>query len=270
MSHLESALENQAHRALENQAHRALERVLYFDINGTITHLDSTSGDLDPISELNELVSKNFTPTANLVIKPNEQRYYDHFKHDPEKIYDCISCDLKKAAEPYLKDLESIFFNRTEQIFPSFLNLLQKYQDPYKTKLIFRTFGYDGPFILDILKSKDIKRNFISCTYHPSAQVLKMYDHRQKHPTKIIKGDQIITQLIYQNDAQDYLIKDDYKWWTLWNKDPNRGKKIFIPTTNEIKIYCFDDLPNAMDHLTHRVNTILAATQGDYFISLID
>jgi hypothetical protein len=250
-----------------------LKRILYFDINGTITHIDSTSGDLDPRSELNELVAKNFTPTLDLVNHPSDERYYDLYKNKPEKIYQCCfkdGGDLHQGIEPYYNALESLF-NSDTKIFPSFENILKKYSDPFETKIVFRTFGHDGPFILHHLINKTT-RNFLSCTYHPSAQILKIYDplKKNKYPDKIIKGYQEITNMIYVNNGQDYLIKDDYKWWVLWNKDPHKGKTIFSdPTKPDVKIYSFDDLPNAMSQLTHRVNTILAATQNDYFTSFI-
>jgi len=260
--------------------------ILNFDINGTITPIDSTDFDLDPSAVANMVISKSIYGQIDSfnkwVINDNPFKidrdsvsFYNYskkiFKDDyKDRIYtftdnDNIGEQFRVYYDKIIVDIEN-----ENLIFNSFLKVINEHSD---SKLVLRTFGLDGPLIINDLKEKyGYDKPFTFCTYIRSDEgdTLNVKD-------KDIKGLDEIGKFI-TNHKHNLCIKDDYKYWSIDNnKDKSYGKpmilshkhkQIFFDDNNCVITFEQDGTISDNKYFC-QINTILAMTDDDYFLDII-
>lgn len=256
-----------------------LQQLFHFDINGTITSLDTTEtskGD----DYINLLMTKNMygrVENDQWIINDDP---YDINSTDKSSIkYRDYLQDFKlpiEMAYTFTKDfnLQEVFEKVKEAsnklIFESFLNVLTTY--PH-AKIIFRTFGLDSAMIIDHLQNiHNVKRKWINFKITPDSS-----NEKNQHvlvSEKIeIKGWNLINQFISEN-TNDVCIIDDYRLWKSNKKDSSYGK----PFSHSDKLHqiFFDDnncvnLMGANKNNNHiiKVNTIQAMIDKSYYTGII-
>jgi len=257
--------------------------ILHFDINGTITTVDSTDDHLDTSSRVNVIISKSVFGKVNEVgewvmnddpflIGDGDTSYYNHLKKIGSKHLAYVFTNKGELGEPFRKYYDDIVKHELgDIIFRSFLKVLDKYND---AKLVLRTFGNDGPMIVDHINTvHGYEKPFIYATY-----VRTDDQHMLKLSNDEIIGLKNISDFISQH-PDNICIKDDYEYWCANNNYiKHKGKPLIV---NELDVQIFFDDNDCVvtyghkgdlkeDTYFNRINCIQAMLDHDYYIRLID
>lgn len=257
--------------------------ILHFDINGTVTTVDSTDDHLDISSRVNVIVSKSVFGRLNdvgewvmngdpFMIEDGDLSYYNHLRKIGSKHLAYVFTNDGQLGEPFRRYYDDIVRQETDDIiFKSFLRVLDRYNN---AKLVLRTFGDDGSMIVDHMSMvHGYKRPFTFATY-----VRTDDQHALKLSDDEVIGLKNISEFISQH-PNNLCIKDDYKYWHS-NGDyvKNKGKPLIVNDA-DIQLF-FDDndcvvtygLAGDIREDTHfnRINCIQAMLDHDYYVRLID
>ena len=257
--------------------------ILNFDINGTITTIDSTDYDIDTPSRVNAIISKSIYGRLNdrnewimnddpFSIHTGDISYHHYLKQ----------IGLKHLAHTFTDDgnIGSKFRNyysaivdheKHELLFKSFLNVLTRYED---AKLVLRTFGNDGSMVINDL---NIKHGYQKPFTH--AKYIRANDqHILKISNNEVIGIQNICDFITQH-PNNLCIQDDYEYWhTSDNRNKIHGKpmimkdsyvQLFFDDNDCVVSYDYDGCIMDDTFFT-KVNTLQAMTNDDYYIRHID
>ncbi len=252
-----------------------MKRILHFDINNTVTNIDST--DTRTLRKLaNQTISRNvygkvdakiWKVNKNQFDETNSISYYQYLKiNNLDK--SCADNFAEKDGigfefAGFLTHFEKYSYNF---IFESFINILKIYTND---KIVFRTFGPDGPHIIKKLQTEyGIYRKFTTCTINV---VDNIYQMTVDGINNIFIGIDNINNYIINSDT-DLLIVDDYNYWNSHDRNKQFGKPI-KGVKNVIQIFCDDnDCINLIDQLNcyiYKINTLEAIQKPDYFTNII-
>jgi hypothetical protein len=259
-----------------------LQKVFHFDINGTVTHVDSTE-EAEGDDYINLTMAKSiYGKVIDNQWKINDDPYdmIDSMKYRdyllltklPEKIAFTFAQDFK--LEHIFDKINSLL---DKPIFDSFLTILKKYPD---AKLVFRTFGNDGPLIINTLKQEHSLDNlnlkewkFFKMIYPDE----HCDDYKLKNDDCEIIGHRNINQYILETSF-NICITDNYHNWNSHQKKITHGKA-FFNDEKMLQIFFDDNLcVNLIDKLNNehnnahicKVNTIRALTEPDYYVKMVD
>ena len=224
--------------------------VYHIDINGSI--INTTCPYTEKEKKLDKAITKSISQSINVngdLLSGNEESYYHWLKKKNKRTYKKDSYKVLREFSQYRAlylQLKKVF---TSGFFPSFVKLLLREILPSKSLLIFRTFGKDRKYILELLSQiTDMKFVFHS----PDELTLELY------------------QQCIENDTH-ILVKDSYHQWNSNGKETCHGK--IIRGYPDVIQYGFDD-----NHCMHaigenitlfKVNTIQAALDEDYYLNLL-
>lgn len=251
--------------------------IYHVDINGTIIGTDSTDEGATVSHAVTESISRSINKNGELLTS-NEQSYYHWLRENHKQTYKEDANRVLEVFPQYQehkKQLEIIF---SRGLFPSFINLLQKRILSFricpdnhnvstkedckgsvsedwdsnienKNILVFRTFGRDRNYIMDMLK-EIAPMKFITCD--PNELSLEIYQECIKNGTHIF-------------------VQDNYVEWNKNGKSASHGKIIReYPGTIQ---YGLDDnhcMYAIGDNITIiKVNTVRAALDENYYTDLI-
>lgn len=232
-----------------------------FDINGTVIGFDSTNkgGNSYAVCESICRSMKGFVVNGKfLEFIEGTMTYYEYLKQFYPKDYRTRVGKLLDRC-PHKVDLYDYLLPIFDQyFFPSFLRVIEKLKP--EDKIIFRTFGHDGPEVISRLNEK-YGLKFISLTSKWVNDQPKFFDS---------VGNEIDFLTIVE-EKEHILIKDDYRYWNDHRRLAQCGKFIF-PIPNQKQI-CFDDndcmfTPDPQVQIC-RINTISAAIDQNYYVNLI-
>lgn len=245
-----------------------LKKILHFDINGTITNIDSTEN-----ANMKELININMS--KNLYGKINNDNWQinmDPFNHiDSISYYNFLKknklIDLAKICtdddQPchQYNDILNRMLSNGDILFQSFKNILLKVKD---CQIVFRTFGHDADIILNELESFCDKKNFIK------GEILGSHNG---YSVKLETGENFENYDKFMeylgNSDKNFCLKDDYHHWNNNNKNSSYGKPIY-GNKNCVQIFWDDNDCIAKlneENVYHfKVNTIEAFLNNQYFL----
>lgn len=270
-----------------NEMNKMSERIFHFDIIGTITCLDTTEKGTD--EELANLVlAKNIYGSVNHIEweamrNPFSGRGLSYYHYREYLSNSQIS--LKSNAFRFTSFGEPgsrfsglvpiLTASMKKIIFPSFLKVLEKYQSD---RIVFRTFGGDGSHVIEALENLgyipkfDVLRTVLE-DYIPKdlLKIISDYTGRTYDSYSNLTGSQL--NKIIESTKNNILHVDNSKQW----KESTELEKS-IQESKVFKQYFFVNTPNvqiekcASGKLVRvfQINTILAATDPNYFLKLIE
>lgn len=237
---------------IENK--KKMKKIFYFDINGTITTHDYTekiSKDYIINKKILKTIISNDGGTVLKQTKKENKNYKDIIEniHKNEYKNDKTFQELRKKVEEAMK----------HKIFPSFLKFLDKHPDD---QIIFRTFGRDGPDIINDLKKLGYEERFKSIRFAKikvnEEGIPILYMNEGKFKTDDITG-------FIEMSGFDLVIQDDFDYWNKNGRKPEFGK---FAMSGDYEYYFFDDM-NCIRYDEKRhvilVSTIGAMLDEDYF-----
>lgn len=238
--------------------------VLHFDINGTITAIDTTEpGTKEECA--NMVIAKSVygkIQDNKWILDKTGISYYDHLK-GITKDYKKKSFTFTNKNEPgetlnYL--VPKLIESMDTFLFQSFLNVLEKYD----CIIILRTFGNDIDESI-----KGLSKNFIKGEFS--------YINEER-PLITLENGQKISEIHNLNkyilDTKSNLaLKEDYNFWNNNDRDKRYGKQL-LGNESMIQIFFDDnDCVNVLDDLNcHfvQINTLEALTNDNYYTDIID
>lgn len=247
--------------------------ILHFDINGTITAIDSTETGSDhenanmtlSRSVYGKIINNSWVLNDNYADDMNSISYYDYLKSitkDYKKISFLFTNDDQPGAKlKYL--LNDVVKYMSVLLFESFFKVLTTYPDAC---IVFRSFGKDIQIVLDELKSSLGFRD---------APIIKI-EHSNDDIVFVLSGEKFngineINQL-YLNSSTHLAIQEDYHYWNNNKRIVSCGKTIGFDK-DLVQIF-FDD--NECVHIMNndqchyiKVNTLDALVNKNYFIDHI-
>lgn len=246
-----------------------MKTVFHFDINGTITAIDSTEP-FDDNEGTNSYISRSiYGKVIDNIWTMNEDSYdeihsipyYYHLKQTNED-YKILSTKFTEENHPGHKfnDLCKQLQEKNNFFFDSFINFISTYPN---AKIIFKTFGNDRNYVLDELQKHNFDKTFIDGRMEGTTLIID--DNRYDTPEKI-------NDVLLNNDDY-YIIKEDYKHWSGNQRDKNYGKML-VHSDNHIQ-YFFDDndcvynIGPSTNNKIFVINSLKARLDKDYFLNLI-
>jgi hypothetical protein len=168
-------------------------RRFHFDINGTIIGTDST--DKATLDEaVCECICRNTCYTGY-------ESYYAYLKETfPASYKD--KCYQLEGQDELRSQLKSVF---QKGLFDSFLAVLKLYPDD---EFVLRTFGHDGPMVLNCLSSEDRQK---SITLVQDDYVRWNNNQRSPKCGKIIVGEDSVEQYGFDDNNCMHAIGDNVK-----------------------------------------------------------
>lgn len=223
------------------------------DINGTIIGFDSTDEKVNVDQFTSEYLARSIDKYGNILpsVTNNRESYYQWLTQNHKQTYKEDAYNVTKTFPQHKETHSKLIEVFNMGIFPSFLKLLNTKILNTNSVLVFRTFGSDGPLVIDkINQNKEFPINFIEC--QPKELSLSQFEECKKENRHI-------------------LVQDNYNRWNYNYKDPKYGK-IIIGDSNLFQ-YGFDDndcmYPLGENVTFFKINTLRAAFDEDYFINLI-
>jgi len=241
--------------------------VLHFDINGTITAVDSTEIG-------NDYENANMTIARSVLGKVMSGRwvhtgvadtisYYDYLKEIGENNYKKISFTFTEKGQPgeqfaglmpqVLKSVSKDF------VFRSFERVLESYPDAV---VVLRSFGKDIRMTLETLdKNPKFSGSYTGFMCHNDDELEITF------PDKKCTGISELNQY-FHSSSKHLAIQEDYKYWNDHKRDAKHGKTI-LGDERLVQIF-FDD--NECVHIVGdkgchfvKVNTLDALLDENYF-----
>ena len=253
--------------------------ILHFDINGTITPVDTTETG-NNLENANMVISKSvYGKIVNNKWIINENHYdekdsisYYNYLRLNDKNYKQKSYTITNKGEPceHLNHLIPLLLNSMETfLFSSFLNVLDAFPN---SRIIFRTFGLDADEVIEYLKQKHpnnfktiIKGDFM----YESDNVLLTLDNGV-----YLKGMNEINDYFYKTHDYCHLaLKESYDYWNKHNRNKINGKQLFgSPKMTQI-FFDDNDCVNVIDSTNShfvKINTLCALLDNQYYVNLIN
>lgn len=254
--------------------------VLHFDINGTITPVDTTEpGNKEENS--NMVVAKSFygkvidgewvlNDSSNYFNIENAITYYDYLK-TVTKDYKKVSFSFTDKGNPgeSLNNLiEPLIDSMDTFLFKSFLNVLYKYPN---ATIVFRTFGLDADEVIHYLRTNQK-------TAFKFKNIIKGQFRYQGDETLVdLENGEVIIGMNNFNDLIKtseipFVFVENYNHWNDHKRDKKCGKQLL--DDNEMTQIFFDDndcvnITNDSNSYFVKVNTIHALQDDQYYIDYI-
>lgn len=249
--------------------------VLHFDINGTITVVDSTE-DCKPTENINMTLARNvygkvidedWILNENHNDKLNSITYYDYLKTNGDRSYKLKSFIFTEKGQPgerirYLYD--KILPMSENFLFPSFRKVLKQFPSAL---IVLRSFGKDIP---DVLKDLASEPGFVNTKIGRIRYLNDFFS--LSFPDGSIYTDPKDLNTLYITSKNHMAIHDDYTHWNDHKRDRKYGK-IILSDERLLQIF-FDD--NDCVNITGeknchyvQINTIDALVNEDYYINKI-
>lgn len=254
--------------------------VLHFDINGTITPIDTTEPGTNE-QNANMVVAKSYygkqindqwilNDSENYFSELDSVTYYDYLKtitKDYKKLSFTFT-HLNNPGESLHHLIDSIMNSMDIFLFGSFLNVLYEYPD---ATIVFRTFGLDADEVIHYLRTNfktEFKfRNIIKgkFTYINDELFVELENG------EVIVGMDKFNELIKTSDIP-FAFVESYDYWNSHNRNSKNGKQL-LGDNDMLQIF-FDDNPcvnitnNVNCHFV-KINTIHALQNDKYYIDHI-
>lgn len=254
--------------------------VLHFDINGTITPVDTT----EPGSKeenANMVIAKSVYGTVNNNNWTLNQEYdkestdsityYDYLKTIDNQ-YKKKSFTFTHPGEPgeSLAHLVPLLVNSMDIfLFQSFLNVLHEFPDAL---IVFRTFGLDADEVIEFLRTNEK-------TSHKFKNIIKgdfSYDHEERPLITLENGHQIsemhkFNKFILNTDTH-LALKESYDHWNRNHRSKKCGKQL-LGHEDMLQIF-FDDndcvnVINGYNSHFVKINTLAALQNNSYYVDHI-
>lgn len=246
-----------------------MKLVLHFDINGTITPVDTTEpGNKEENANMviaksvfGKVINGIWTLNENMYDETDSLTYYDYLK-SIDQHYKKRSFTFTKDVCPNLAYMVPILVESMDTfLFESFMNVLKEYPDAH---IVFRTFGLDADEVIQYLRDNKVFTNIIK------GDILWQHEER---PLVILENGQQIAgmykfgQYILNTDTP-LAIKESYDYWHLNKRSKKCGKQL-LGHDDMLQIFFDDnDCVNIVNPLnTHfvKVNTLHALQQPNYY-----
>ena len=249
-----------------------VKKIYHFDINGTITNIDSTEN-ADKKELMNINISKNIFGKLSLgkwqindnpFNRENSLSYYNYCKRFTDIKFSRNFTNANHEGEQF-NEIAKKMIDDNNLLFKSFIKFLECMDNGV---IILRTFGNDADIILNEINRLGFNKQFIKGSLEGN------YDNY------VIK---LETGQVFNNydDFNNYLVnadinlclRDDYHLWNNNNKERTKGKP--IKHYSGIKQIFFDDndcvnvLENSEDITFVHVNTIECFMDENFYIKYI-
>lgn len=258
-------------------------KILHFDINGTITPVDTTE-EGNKLENANMVVAKSIYGQLNkdgkweamnndnlyMSIPGFTISYYNYLK-SRTKYYKQLSYDFTNSFEgiQFAHFIPKLLESMESFLFPSFLKVLEMYDD---SLIVFRTFGLDADEVIEYLKTNpktcDKFKNFITgqFSYSDNIPILTL------ETGDIYTGMDEINEL-YRTTNSHLALKESYEYWNSSGRSNKTGKQ--IKGCDDLVQLFFDDnlCVNIIDDknvTSYHINTLLALTNDDYYCKFIN
>lgn len=255
--------------------------VLHFDINGTITPVDTTEPG-NKVENANMVISKSvYGKEVNSKWTLNEQdnlyneldslSYYDYLKSIGEKNYKKISFTFTEEGNPghsLAHLVPKIVESMDIFLFRSFLNVCERYPG---VLIVFRTFGLDADEVIEFLRTNEkTKDNFQTMTvgeftYPEGNPLITIEDCEQ------FEGMETFNELLLKT-PNHLAFKESYDYWNGNKRNKVNGKQL-LGHKDMVQIFFDDnDCVNIIDdtncHFV-KVNTLHALENEEYYVDFI-
>lgn len=250
--------------------------VIHWDINGTITAVDSTEHGSE-IDNANMVVSKSvFGKVVNGVWVLNDdvcenyesQTYYDYLKSVDKENYKKRSFDFTKPNNPgasLVGLIDKVVATNKNFLFGSFLKAVEEFPDALH---VFRTFGQDTNDVLATLRR-----------HHSLKDRFELVSHGKPISVDLIEVDGHVMSfhefntLLAQTDRHIF-IQENYEYWNTCGRKKEFGKQL-VSHEGLTQVF-FDDndcvFVNGQTSNTKfiLVNTLSALMDDDYYVGLLN
>jgi hypothetical protein len=254
--------------------------VLHFDINGTITPVDTTEPG-NKVENSNMVISKSvygkfldgkwtLNVPEQLYDTTNSITYYDYLKL-VGKDYKKISFSFTEEGNPG----ETLAFMVPELVesmdiflFKSFLKACDKYPGAL---IVFRTFGLDADEVIEFMrtneKTKESFATMIQGTFtYPEGNPLITIEKCEQ-----ILGMETFNELLLKT-PNHLAFKESYKFWNDHKRNKINGKQLLGHEKMTQIFFDDNDCVNILDPTNchfMKVNTLRALQNEDYFVDFI-
>ena len=258
--------------------------VLHFDINGTITPVDTTEPG-NNIENANMVVAKSvfgkvinniWTLNDNPYNEKDSLTYYDYLKSIDMSNYKLRSFTFTEPLEPgnKLAHMIPLLVDSMDTfLFQSFLNVLHKYPDAL---IVFRTFGLDADEVIDYLRTnekttkhfKTVVKGEFSYTNNNHNSILLSLDNNDEPVIGMHKFNELI-----RTSEPHLALKESYNFWNYNKRNKVCGKQLL--GHDEILQIFFDDNDciNVLDDKNShsvKINTLQALLNDNYYVDFIN
>ncbi len=255
--------------------------VLHFDINGTITPVDTTEpGNKE--ENANMVIAKSVYGTVKDNVwtlnqdyqqeKEGSLTYYDYLKTTDKQHYKKLSFTFTHPNEPgeSLAHLVPLLVESMDTfLFHSFLNVLHEFPEAL---VVFRTFGLDADEVIDFLRTSPK-------TSHKFQDIIKgdfSYTHEERPLITLENGHNIsgmdnFNKFILNTDTH-LALKESYDYWNLNHRSKKHGKQL-LGHDSMVQIFfddndCVNILDNTNSH-SIKINTLDALQNHSYYVNFI-
>ncbi len=253
--------------------------ILHFDINGTITPVDTTEPG-NNIENANMVIAKSvfgkvinnkWILNENYYDEKESMSYYNYLRLN-DKNYKQKSYTITNEGEPgeQLVHLIPLLLKSMETfLFSSFLNVLNVFPN---ARIIFRTFGLDADEVIEYLINKHptnfktiIKGGF---SYSDNNIVLTLDNGLY------FKGMDNVNEYFYKTHNYHHLaLKESYDYWNKNNRNKLNGKQL-LGNIGMTQIFFDDnDCVNVIDPINShfiKINTLCALLDDQYYVNLVN
>ena len=253
--------------------------VLHFDINGTITPIDTTEPG-SKVDNANMVIAKSVYGHVidGLIWCPNSDpydateaiSYYDHLKNIKEN-YKRRSFSFTEPGQPGQIFREIVpplvqAMDDDQLLFGSFLQVLEQFP---AALIVLRTFGFDSDEMIKSIRHHHPKiGTMVKGEFVPTdeACVLKMDDTDEEY-----NGLLSINELLWQS-PNHLVLRENYQYWNGHQRDRVHGKQL-LGSPHMTQIFFDDnDCVNVVDPTNAhfmRINTLAAMLDTTYYVSKI-
>ena len=249
--------------------------VLHFDINGTITPVDTVEPGTK-IENSNMVISKSvygkvinnkWVLNDNLYDDINSITYYDHLRQLDKKTYKKVSFSFTESGEPgeilhWMVD--RLVDSMDKFLFNSFLDVFEEFPDAL---IVFRTFGLDADEVIHYLKTNEK-------TAHKFKTIIKgEFINKSSEYVLLLENNELYVDMVNINKliktTKCHLaLKENFNYWNDNNRNKANGKQL-LGDEEMIQIFFDDnDCVNVINDInTHniKINTLHAMLDDKYY-----
>lgn len=253
--------------------------ILHFDINGTITPVDTTElgNNLENAnmviskSVYGKIINNKWIINKNHYNENDSISYYNYLRLNDGN-YKQKSYAITNKGEPgeHLNYLIPLLLNSMETfLFPSFLNVLDAFPN---ARIIFRTFGLDADEVIEYLKQKHPNnfKTIIKGDYsYEGDKVLLTLDNGV-----CLRDMENINEYFHETyDCCHLALKESYDYWNKNNRNKLNGKQL-MGNSEMVQIFFDDnDCVNIIDPINShfvKINTLCALLDDQYYVNLVN
>ena len=262
----------------------ALRLVLHFDINGTITPVDTTEpGSKEQNANMviaksvyGKVINNNWVLNDDPYDETDSLTYYDYLKSIDMSNYKLRSFTFTEPLEPgnKLAHMIPLLVDSMDTfLFQSFLNVLHKYPDAL---IVFRTFGLDADEVIDYLRTnekttkhfKTVVKGEFSYTNNNHNSILLSLDNNDEPVIGMHKFKELI-----RTSEPHLALKESYNFWNANKRNKECGKQL-LGDKEMLQIFFDDnDCINVIDDKNShsvKINTLQALLNDNYYVDFIN